>query len=156
MADPVGFPEITSTTAPSALKGAEVPGAAGLYDFNIIMKNSSKVTTSFLNRAIPTGSTITVKQLLSIFLKDIDGTTDISPPVPGPIKIAKFSTGFTLQDAQVNGAGQAQFTFLNTGIKGTADSQVAFIQLSGAFGGGERRLGSTTSGGTVTFFFALK
>ncbi|KAK4494434.1 hypothetical protein PRZ48_014732 [Zasmidium cellare] len=149
MADPVGITEISSPSAGSIFKGADLPG--GLYDLKTITKNSTK--TPLVNRAIPSGSAITVKQLLSVFTMEFE--SPLPTPKPGALKLGKVSTGFVLQDAQVNDKGELQYTFLNTGIKGS-DGQVAAIQLAGNFGPGEQKAGSTTSGGTITFLFALK
>lgn len=145
-----------SASPSSLLKNADLPGT--LFDLKTITATANKSknpSTVPINKAIPVGTSITIKQALSIFTLDFDGSQLPSPQI-GPLKLVKFSNGLVLQDAQVNSNGEMQWTFGNPGgVKG-ADGQVAGIQVTGQFGTGEPRPGGTTSGGTITWLFALK
>lgn len=72
---------------------------------------------SFVTNSATTGSTIEIRQALSILTKDLDGSL-LHNPKAGSCKVAKTSRAyFTLQDAQLNDNGDVLYKFLVTGSK---------------------------------------
>lgn len=124
-----------------------VPGSNDLYD---VTKFGKDVVTN----SITAGSTITLKQLLTVQTVDFD-STPLPKPQAGFCAIKGISsTFFTLQTAQVTSTGEMVYTFKAGTGKTSSTTQLPGVSINFATGAGDAPPGGGSK--TNIYLFQIK